>query len=141
MTGARAVSRLNRGTAGAALLLALACVVDPAHGQITLAQKVTLKQFIAAPSNLQASGWVCVIYLGWTDNSFNESGFQIEQRYPGGNWSVRVEVPRNITTVSVPDGGSGTPPEFRVRAFLTDSLGGRVYSAYSNIASATSFCP
>jgi hypothetical protein len=87
----------------------------------------------AAPSGLSAAAVAGEqINLSWTDNSTNETGFEVERCAGAGctNFQTRAEV----TTNSYADGGlvAGTLYRYRVRAF--NDYGD---SAYSNEAEAT----
>jgi serine protease AprX len=87
----------------------------------------------AAPTNLVAAAISSSqISLSWTDNSNNESGFQIQRSSDGLNFSLIATVGANVTTST--DGGrtAGTTYYYRVRAFNS-----RGNSAVSNVASAT----
>ena len=114
----------------------------------------------AAPSNLSATAFSTQINLAWTDNSTNETQFEIE-RTAGIGWSVIASVGVNVTSytdwpcgnglaaaqatangagVQVPSVVIKPPPgsttySYRVRAY---NAGG--YSGYSNTASATIYC-
>jgi hypothetical protein len=86
-----------------------------------------------APTNLTASvATATSVALAWTDNSNNESGFQIERSTDGTNFSQIATVAANVA--SYPDGGltTGTAYSYRVRAF-----NGAGNSAYTNVATAT----
>ena len=73
--------------------------------------------------------------LTWSDNSSNENGFSVEQRLPPStDWSLLGNLPADTTTTSVTGLSPETAVEFRVRAFNSEA-----FSAFSNIASATTF--
>jgi FtsP/CotA-like multicopper oxidase with cupredoxin domain len=85
------------------------------------------------PSNLSAttvssSG----INLAWTDNSNDESEFEIERSPSGGSFANVGSVGANVTTFSDAGLSPDTAYDYRVRA--TNGAGN---SGYSNIASAT----
>jgi hypothetical protein len=89
----------------------------------------------AAPTNLVATAVSqSQIDLTWTDNAYNESGFEIERSPDGSAWVWLATVGANVT--SYPD--TGLDPEttyyYRTRAF-----NGAGYSDYSNVDSATTF--
>ena len=88
----------------------------------------------AAPSGLSATAISrSRIDLAWTDNSSNETGFQIERSRAGGAFSLIATTAANATTYS--DTSGLTPNKlfsYRVRAI--NAAGS---SAYSNTASAT----
>ncbi len=91
----------------------------------------------AAPTNLVATATsVTTINVSWTDNANNEAGFALEQRVSGSSdWALTGTPPANSTSAIVV-----MPPqtfaEFRVRAYNNQA-----FSAYSNIAGATTFAP
>ena len=93
----------------------------------------------AAPDNLTALPVSQTqIDLAWTDNSDNESGFQIE-RSPNGatDWTQIADVSANNASHSDTDSTCGRTFYYRVRAY---NAGGN--SAYSNTAQATTLvCP
>lgn len=81
-----------------------------------------------APGNLEASASSCTqIDLSWTDNSDNESGFEIER-----DGSLLTTVGANVTFYADTTVFEDTTYSYRVRAF--NDAGS---SAYSNEASAT----
>lgn len=84
---------------------------------------------INAPSNLSASSKKGVLTLRWTDNSNNETGFEI-QRAPSGtsNWAQIGTAGTNATSWSISGHPAGTWL-FRVRA-----VNGGGQSAWSNTA-------
>jgi fibronectin type 3 domain-containing protein len=89
-----------------------------------------------APTNLTAAATASsTIVLSWTDNSNNEDGFAIEESTDGKNFTQIATVGVNVAQYTV----SGLTPQatyyFRVRAY--NSYQGQTYSAYTNIASAT----
>ncbi|MFL6263817.1 MAG: Calx-beta domain-containing protein [Thermoanaerobaculia bacterium] len=88
---------------------------------------------VKAPSNLQAAAVsTSEIDLTWTDNSTNETGFQVERRTVGGTFEGVATVGPNTTSAPVPGLDAGSLSIFRVRA---TGAGGAV-SAYSPEAAA-----
>lgn len=74
----------------------------------------------AAPSNL--SGTVTTspstgVILTWQDNASDESGFVLEKRNPGGNWSPFAEVGFDTEVYTDTAVAPGTTVDYRVRAF------------------------
>ena len=87
----------------------------------------------AAPTNLGATAISSSeIALSWTDNSNNESGFQIQRSSDGVTFRLIAAVGANVTTYTDSGRTAGTTYYYRVRAY--NSAG---YSAPSNVASAT----
>ena len=74
----------------------------------------------------------------YTDNTANNTGYEIEDRVAGtGSYTYLGEV-GDVTNVNAPGVvGPGTAYEFRVRAYYQSGANPRVYSTYSNIATAT----
>jgi C1A family cysteine protease/predicted secreted protein len=87
-----------------------------------------------APGSPQATPlFYTTISLTWTDNSNNESGFEIERSPDGlGDWAQIAVVGRNVNAIS--DGGlaGNTTYYYRVRAYNTNG-----HSSYSTVANAT----
>ena len=88
----------------------------------------------AAPTNLTAKGGTAAgtIQLTWTDNSSNETSFRIEELI-GGSYQEVYAVGASITTAQITGLAPGASYSFRVRAANASG-----YSAYSNVATATS---
>lgn len=92
---------------------------------------------LVAPSVLTVSN---VSYydldLSWSDNSSNEAGFDIERSSDGTHFFKIAEVGADVSTYFVSGLSGGSTYYFRVKA---KSTGGSeiFYSAYSNIANAT----
>lgn len=88
----------------------------------------------AAPTLLTATAVSnAQINLAWTDNAINEDGFEIERSLNGSTgWSVIDTTGAGVTTRTNTGLSASTTYYYRVRAFNADG-----YSAYSNIASAT----
>src|SRR5262249_56575619 len=92
---------------------------------------------VTAPTSLTASAVSSSqINLTWTDNSNNETRFLIERSLDGVHWLQIATVGPNITTFSDTGLSPRTKYYYRVRAINTNSSPA-VYSAYSNVASAT----
>jgi len=88
---------------------------------------------INAPSNPQGMAVsTSEIDLTWTDNSTNETGFQVERKTVGGTYEVVATVGPNTTSAPVPGLDAGALSIFRVRA--TGS--GGAFSSYSPEAAA-----
>jgi len=89
----------------------------------------------AAPSNLNAEPVSKFqINLSWSDNSDNESGFQLERSSDGVNWSEIATVGAGINTFQNVGLSAASKYYYRVRAF---NPGGN--SDYSNTVNATTF--
>ncbi|PWJ37984.1 RICIN domain-containing protein [Sediminitomix flava] len=61
------------------------------------------------------------VTLYWTDKSSTESGFEIQQKTDGGNWSVVKTVNSNVTQTKITGLNANNSIEFRVRAFQGSS--------------------
>jgi transcriptional regulator CtsR len=98
------------------------------------ASATTSASLPAAPVNLSAAAAsVSQINLSWTDQSLNETGFQVERKTgAGGTYALIGMRPANDTSYSDSGLVEGTPYFYRVRA-----VNGAGNSAYSNEASAT----
>jgi probable HAF family extracellular repeat protein len=87
----------------------------------------------AAPSALTATvvnaTW---INLGWSDNSDNENGFNIERRVSGGSFAFLGNGAQNGTTFIDATVQGGTTYDYRIQAVNQAGT-----STYSNIATAT----
>ena len=87
----------------------------------------------AAPSSLSAAAVSSGrIDLSWTDNSANESGFEIERQNAGGSFSLLATVGQDTTSYTDSPLSPATLYSYRVRAF-----NGAGASAYTNVASDT----
>ncbi len=87
----------------------------------------------AAPSDLAATATSSsAIDLTWSDNSGDESGFEVERASGGSAFALVATVGADVT--EWPDSGlaASTTYDYRVRAYNADGA-----SAYSNTASAT----
>ena len=88
----------------------------------------------AAPSNLAASAFsASQIDLSWTDNSNNETGFEVWQYTASrGTWVKVGTVGSNIKTYSDVGLSSSTAYAYQVRAYNSYGV-----SSFSNTPSAT----
>ena len=99
----------------------------------TVAPTPTPAQTPAAPTNLLATAISSSqIALSWTDNSTNESGFQIQRSSNGVTFTPIAIVLANVTTYT--DHGRATATTYYYRVGAYNSRGS---SAPSNVASAT----
>jgi hypothetical protein len=90
-----------------------------------------------APTNLTATAVTrSKTNLSWTDNSNNETGFEIERCQGVGctNFALYMTVGANVTSTSTMNLKKRITYRYRVRAFNADGS-----SDYSNIASITVF--
>ncbi len=91
----------------------------------------------APPSGLTASVLSpSTIRIDWTDNSSNETGFRVERSTDGSFWLFVANTGANVTSATSLYLTPGTTYYFRVRA-----TEGSNYSAWSSVASATTFPP
>ncbi len=91
----------------------------------------------AAPTNLSAAGLSASrAQLAWTDNSSNEAGFWVERSTNGTTFSAVGIAGVNATSFTVTGLTASTGYWFRVRAYESTN-----YSAYSNVAQATTTPP
>jgi hypothetical protein len=103
----------------------------------SVAGSATVAVTLPAPSNLTAvvvSG--SQINLTWTDNSQDETGFLIERSLDGVHWTQVAAVGANVTSYHSTGLRRHTKYYYRVRATSTNTSP-TTYSAYSNVASAT----
>ena len=90
----------------------------------------------AAPTNLTAAATSATgIALTWTDNSNNESAFLIERSSDGVNFTQIASVGVNVTSYG--DSGLSSQSTYYYRVRATNSYNTVSYSAYTNVASAT----
>jgi Fibronectin type III domain len=86
----------------------------------------------AAPTNLMASAISSSqIGLSWTDNSTNETGFQMQRSSDGVTFTLVATLGANVTAYTDSGRTTGTTYYYRVRAYNS-----RGNSALSNVASA-----
>lgn len=91
----------------------------------------------AAPTALAATATSSsAIDLSWTDNSSDEDGFDIERSTDGLIWNLLDVVPGNTTAYT--DLGLDPSTQYQYRVTAYNGVG---YSAYSNVASDTTFDP
>ena len=106
-----------------------------------VAQTTTINCPPAGPSDLNATAVsASQIDLAWTDNAADESAYRLE-RSPNGSteWSEIANLPANSTAYNNTGLTCGTTYYYRVRAYRA---GDGLYSAYSNVANATTGpCP
>lgn len=89
----------------------------------------------AAPGNLVARTEAATrIVLTWTDNSGDETGFEIQRRTGSGSYQRIALVGADVTTYADTRVTAGNVYTYRVRAFRT--AGTNVYSRFSNEATA-----
>jgi len=92
-----------------------------------------------APSNIAAAAVAYdAVRVSWSDNSTNESGFQVYRSTTGSTGTFSLRSTRLADATSFRDSGL-TPQKsycYKVRAFRTQD-GTRSYSAFSNTACAT----
>ena len=89
------------------------------------------------PSNLTAA-WMSTseIDLTWKDNSFSETGFQVERSTDGGPYALLVTAPKNATTYADKTAQPSSAYSYRIRAInaVAGSTTTLYASIYSNIA-------
>jgi hypothetical protein len=99
----------------------------------TISKSTTPPTIPAAPGGLAATAASSsAINLTWTDNSNNETGFDIERSTDNVNWAALAALGSNIQSYASTGLAASTGYYYRVRA--KNSAGN---SAYSNVASAT----
>ena len=87
-----------------------------------------------APSGLEATALsTSEIQLTWTDNSVDETGFEIEEKTAKGEYTLIASLDANTTTLTVTGLAPASYRSYRVAARNTSGL-----SDFSNEASATS---
>lgn len=94
-----------------------------------------------APSDLTVSPiqFTNDLQLDWVDNSTTETDFYIERSTDGSGWAQIATVTENVITYTDTDAGLScyTPYYYQIRAFRADD---GVYSEYSNVMLATTWC-
>ena len=109
----------------------------PNHSAYSNAAAATTQGPPAAPSNLSATPVTSSrINLAWTDNATTEGGYTIERSTDGVTFAQVATAPVNATTYSFTNLIANTTFSYRVRAYE-----GSNYSAYSNVATATTLPP
>jgi hypothetical protein len=95
----------------------------------------TLYYDVSAPTNLSASTTqVGKIVLKWTDNSFNEIGFNIERKTASStNYVALDRVSSNTTTYTDSKVSSNVTYNYRISAYNLNTI-----SNYSNVVTVTS---
>lgn len=86
-----------------------------------------LRPIILAPSDLNAVASGSDIELNWSDNSSNETGFEVERKTPNGLYVKLSTVNAGITRMLDTDVNGGVQYTYRVRAINSSGA-----SAYSN---------
>jgi subtilisin family serine protease len=105
-------------------------VLPSLQGKILTGGRVNAYKALIAfipPSNLNAQLQGTDIILTWTDNSSGESGFKIERKESGGQFTEIASVNANQTSYTDSGLKAGKTYSYRVRAFINGA-----YSAYSN---------
>lgn len=74
------------------------------------------------PSDLAASVAGTDVALGWSDNSGNEAGFQIDYSSDGLAWTTAITVSANVTSYTVTGLAAATRYRFRVRGINASGL-------------------
>ena len=118
----------------------LFCAASVAAAAVGVAHGFTYGVLLAPPSNLRAQPAGCSVQLSWSDNTSAESGYEVQERRPGGSFQRVLLLPANATQATL---GSITPAkwcEYRVRAYRNSSSGVQ-YSAFSNVAACYRGCP
>jgi len=90
--------------------------------------------YLEAPSGLTVSvDNNSAIELKWTDNSYEETGFEIwRYTYGSGSYALYATVDKNVTNYTDTKVDTGVQYHYKVRAY---SISERLYSSYSNSAS------
>ena|GEM_PF-743053 len=99
-------------------------------GKSVYSDELEATPILPAPTDMNASAKnSTTIEIGWTDNSGDETGYKLERREAGGNWSDLTTL--NSDEISYLDKGLTPETEYsyRVRAYI--AIG---FSAYSDVA-------
>jgi subtilisin family serine protease len=105
-------------------------VLPSLQGKILTGGRVNAYKALIAPlppSNLNAQLQGTDVILTWADNSSGESGFKIDRKESGGQFTEITSVNANQTRYTDSGLKAGKIYSYRVRAFING-----VYSAYSN---------
>ncbi len=73
----------------------------------------------AAPSKLTASGNAGIVTLGWSDNSVNETHFEVQRRGQTGPWTALASAPQDAQALLDPGVTAGGTYRYRLRACNT----------------------
>jgi FtsP/CotA-like multicopper oxidase with cupredoxin domain len=107
-------------------------------GPIGTSNQVTASPVVAAPTNLSAATATGAVVLTWTDNSTNETGFNILRSPSGANTFAQIgTVAKNIVTFTDATVGSGIAYDYQVVAVYTTTTSTST-STPSNTATVTS---
>lgn len=101
-------------------------ILKPGLNNSSILDPQNLILALAAPSELTATESGTGITLNWSDNSLNESGFEIERKSEGDVFTLTAKTAANVTSYADNSLAAGTYT-FRVRAFNNDQK-----SSYSN---------
>ncbi len=119
-------------------------VATPVNGRVYVASNNALAVYgpplpptasPAAPSGLTVTATgVSTVTLAWTDNSNNETGFDIERSTDGVNFTPVATESVNVTAHVDGNLNTSTTYYYRIRSY--NSFNGTSYSAYSNVVTA-----
>ena len=85
----------------------------------------------AAPSRLRAAFAGSGIAISWVDNSGNESGFRVERKLGGGDWTQITELAANTTSYVDASPPMSRSYAYRVRSYISGPMLSYL-SPYSN---------
>ena len=77
------------------------------------------------------------VALSWTDNAYNETGYDIERSPDGENFTVLVSVGENVTSYTDNEAKVATVYYYRVRPFNDYSLGSDQEVPYTSVVQVT----